>query len=315
MRDTGHWNEAFLGEKGPDYHFALDFVQTDISSEFLYQQFQACQAERDDGYCLGNACLACGACSNGEQRRAITQHQIRRAESEPYLAQLKQIESDKRRLKPLYLRLYLMLPGGRSGARRGMRPEFVEAVVFKELVSRFPEWIDNLLSVQENLFTLRANRALFPPSMMCGEHIFALKAWDVESIQQTLETLGGVCLPSFRILGVADQFAPGVYSRIDLEITLPASHFAEPRRKLETYLRSTYLPYTLQRQGNGYIVNVPDKGRKKQVLYEGYIEPGETDFVARLGVGSKFDLMAWLNLFDQPQMHYHAQIEVTQVTF
>jgi radical SAM superfamily enzyme YgiQ (UPF0313 family) len=54
MRRSGHWNGAFLGEKGPDYSFALKFVESDVSSDFLYRQYQEAQVGEDNGYCLGN---------------------------------------------------------------------------------------------------------------------------------------------------------------------------------------------------------------------------------------------------------------------
>ncbi len=52
MEERGHWNEAFLGEKGPDYPFPLEFVQTDIPPEFLYRQYQEARGA-GPGYCLG----------------------------------------------------------------------------------------------------------------------------------------------------------------------------------------------------------------------------------------------------------------------
>lgn len=305
MKRTGHWNARFLGEKGPEYTFALDFVQTDISPEFLYKQYQACQAGVDDGYCLGSDCLGCGACIDAEQRRTITRHQIRRPERGPYLAQLKHTVIDKRKLKPVYLRLYMRLAGG--------MPEFIEAVVFKELLDRYPEWIDNLLSVRESVFTTQANKAFFPPVTMGGEHIFALKAWDTKAIQQALTMPDRTSSHVFKILGWAAPFTPGTYTQLDLDICLPADHLAEPRKRLETYLRSTYLPYSLQRQDGGYVVNVAKKGRKKKVLYGGRIESSPDDFVANLNVGPKFDVMAFFKLFDRPNAYHYAKIVVSRI--
>ncbi|MFN3761708.1 MAG: B12-binding domain-containing radical SAM protein, partial [Anaerolineae bacterium] len=75
MERAGLWNDAFLGEKGPDYPFPLEFVQTDIPADFLYRQYQAARAGLDPGYCLGDAagpgrCRGCGACPDEEHRRA-----------------------------------------------------------------------------------------------------------------------------------------------------------------------------------------------------------------------------------------------------
>jgi len=40
METRGYWDVAFLGEKGPDYPFPLDFVRTGIAPAFLYRQYR-----------------------------------------------------------------------------------------------------------------------------------------------------------------------------------------------------------------------------------------------------------------------------------
>jgi hypothetical protein len=307
MKRTRHWNQGFLGDKGPEHVFALDFMSSDISSRFLYEQFLACQANADDGYCLGNRCLGCNACADVEQRRTITEHHIHQPEPTSYLAQLKRTAVAKRTLKPLYLRLYTRLAG--------VVPEFVEAMVLRELFERYPDWIDNLLSVRESLFTARTNRARYPPLAMEGESVFALKGWELESIRYDLKASCPIRLQTFDILDIVDHFAPGEYRALQLEITLPTSHFSEPRKQLEKYLRSTYLPYSLQRQDRGYIINVPPKGRKKKVLLGGHLASGKEHFVANLNVGTKFNLMSFLAQFDIPNAYHYAQVAVLKIDF
>lgn len=319
LEQIGHWNGEFLGEKPADYPFSLSFVQNGISSTFLYRQFLACQDGQDGGYCLGfdrdgsegeGHCLGCGACQDDEQRQAITGHRMGRPERFEYLAQLRQVLDAKRRLKPIYVRLRL------PASLAHTTPEFRDALVFKELLGMFPGWIDNLLAVRESLFTVRPNERAFPS--MHGETVFALKAWDTRAIIDAMQK-GGAGTDLFEIVGQEENFTPGVYRSLTLDIRLPLQHFAAPRERLEAYLRSEYLPYGLRRDNAragvsaSYQFEVPVKGRKKNLLLDGAFETDEQAFHATLTVGPRFDLMAFLNTFDMRGAHLYADICVLRV--
>ena len=225
----GHWTEAFMGEKGPDYPFALDFVRSNIPPAFLYRQYREAREGVDGGYCLGSQeregqCLACGACVSTEQRAAITAQRTPASSAGAQIADLRAIMSRKRQLEPAYVRVHV------DPRLAGALPAYLNAHLFRELLARHPELTENLLSARESLFTLSPNDRRFPP--LTGETVFALKAWDAEAMMATLG--------SSRILGLAEGFTPGTFTRIQLEIHLPARHFPDPRRHLETYLRDAY---------------------------------------------------------------------------
>jgi len=331
MEKAGYWNEAFLGKKGPDYPFALEFVESNVSDEFLYRQYQEARppsvppmrgevrADRDSGYCLGNHerpghCLGCGACLDEEQRRAITRHQIHQPERGQYLAQLREVMARKRRLQPVYFLLRL------DPWLAGVLPEFLNAFVFKELVSCYPELVDNLLAVRESLFTLRPNARRFPS--VSGETIFALKAWDVAAIETRFfraseaARSGKNLVSGFEIIGPAKGFTPGTFTRLHLDVHLPGEFFPEPRARLEQYLRSAYLPYSLRREGARYRFDLPRKALKKKILFGGFFETckgaGEDrgSFFASLDVGPKFDLMAFLQTFKGEKLFRHARLRM-----
>ena len=307
IQRAGRWNDALLGEKGPDYAFALDFVHSNIPAAFLYQQFRAAQSGVDDGYCLGATCLGCGACVDAAQRKAITKQRVRRPQGGAYLAQLKRTALDKRALKPLYLRVAL------KPALAGGKREWVEAMLFKGLLARYPAWIDRLLSVRESLFMVKPNNNKFLPTMIGGQTVFALKAWERESIRREIEATAPWEQAEFALLGLAPHFEPGVYTRLKLEMRLPTAHFGRPREHLERYLRGEHLPYSLRRQDGGYVFDIPKKGLKRKVLYSGHFELGQDEFRAALNVGVRFDLLAFLRTFGGAHNHYHAKIVVTEI--
>ena len=308
MERSGHWNESFLGEKGPDYPFALEFVESNVPAEFLYRQYRAAQSGVDGGYCLGDErpgrCLGCGACLDEEQRQAITHHQTRQPERGRYMAQLREVMARKRRLQPVYLLLHL------EPFLAGMRPEFINAFVFKGILTRYPELVDNLLAVRESLFTLHPNARRFP--VMSGETVFALKAWDVEALRGTLADSGEHIGVGFEIIGPAEGFTPGVFTRLHLDVHLPGDFFPQPRVHLEQYLRSAYLRYSLRREDIRYHFDLPRKALKKRILFGGWFEVREDGFFASLDVGPKFDLMAFLHTCGA-NLFRHAKVRVSEI--
>jgi hypothetical protein len=49
------------------------------------------------------------------------------------------------------------------------------------------------------------------------------------------------------------------------------------------------------------------------VINGGYLRATNDAFIARLQAGTKFDVMAFLNLFDIPNAYHHARIVVSKI--
>jgi radical SAM superfamily enzyme YgiQ (UPF0313 family) len=328
MEKAGHWSETFLGEKGPDYPFALAFVTSGVSDTFLYRQYQEARRhlalEVDSGYCLGSdgeagRCLGCGACADAAQRRAITHHQIRQPERRPYMAQLREVMARKRRLQPAYFLVRL------DPLLADVLPELLDAFVFRDILTHYPELVDNLLAVRESLFTIRPNDRRFPT--MGGETVFALKAWDVEALEtrfvgRTETRFFLKNLVSTQIVGPVEGFTPGAFTQLHLDMHLPGEFFPEPRARLEEYLRSAYLPYSLRREsarqhGARYRFDLPAKALKKKILFDGFFEICDDEngggLFANLNIGPKFDLLAFLRTFGEENLYRHARLEVSGI--
>lgn len=298
---AGRLDARFLGAKGPDYPFALDMVESAVPAAFLYHQYQAAAAGIDEGYCLGTQdergrCLGCGACVEPAQREAITQHRLSQPHQGPYLAALQQAVSHKQRQRPRY---YVLQVGP---VQAGLHSEWLDAWVMQRLFACCPDLEGQLLAVQESLFAAPPpkgiKRGRFPA--MGGESVFALYAWDPAALDQILACApGGTahCTPALAPRP-AEGFTPGLFSRLRLDLFLPAAPFPGARVQLDRYLQAAYVPYSLQREGEGaYRVLVSDKGAKKKVLYGGRIESDETGLRAALEIGPRFDLLALVEQF------------------
>jgi len=311
MAAHDHWNAAFLGEKPPEYPFALDFVYSGVTSRFLYAQYLRARDGIDAGYCLGSRCLACGACSDAAQREAIVGHAMRRPGS-GYLRELEAVMRAKWRLTPVYARV--RVPPEAAGAD----PAWLNAWLMRAILDRHPELADNLLSVEESLFTIKSNRRRY--ANLYGETVFALKAWDTSELVATLDNETAIpCLPAtvypLPFLRWAEGFEPGVFRQMEVRLVLPAVHFPDAGQHLRRFLQATYVPVNIRREGEGYRFDVPAKALKKRVLFEGDYRRVGDNWVIRAVVGPKFDLLAYLRSFEEPERWREALVEVIEVQF
>ncbi|HOU12859.1 MAG TPA: radical SAM protein [Anaerolineae bacterium] len=305
MEDYGQWNDAFLGEKGPEYAFPMAFVRSDVPPRFLYQQYQQALAGADAGYCLGSQCLACGACTDAAQRAAITAHAMRQPGG-TYLRDLEDVMRTKWRLKPVYARVWL------PPEVAGRDPAWINAWVMQTLLAQYPALLDNLLAVEESLFTTKDNRRRY--ANLHGETIVALKAWDtarlVEVMGRGSEGESGGVGEGVWFLGWLDRFEVGTFTRLEATIALPSAHFPDAGPQLRRFLHAAYAPVNVRRVGEGYVFDVPDKALKKKLLFAGEFTQDETTFTARLIVGPKFELLDYLRSFSEPERWREAHIEV-----
>ena len=305
---TGHLNADFVREKGPTYPFPFSFVRTAIPPSFLYRQYRLAQEGRDEGYCLGNKCLGCGACADDAQRQQLTGHAIHIPAPERYLSHLHQVVTGKRRLPIIYALMRL------SPSVSGTYPEFLNAYVMRTLLRLHPALADNLLAVRESLFTRRPLSDRFPS--LGGETVLALKGWDADALEQALGSLATAATPDVQVLRVLHtpaDFTPGTFSQARLHLHLPASAFANPRYHLEQHLRASYLPYLLHRQGTRHQIRVPPKGRKKKSLFGGWFTLNEHGIDAELEIGPRFDLLGLLRRFDIPAPEAKATIAISHL--
>lgn len=313
MEEHGFWDETFLGSKPETYAFALDFVQQAISPDFLYKKYRHAMDGIDEGYCLGEVgslggrsaaqCLGCAACTDSTTRASILEH-VMQHPGAAYLMDLTALMRSKWRLKPAYMRL--RLPPEVAG--RGV--EWLNAYVLRSLLQAYPDWTDNLLSVQESLFSTKDNRSRY--TGLYGETVFAVKAWDLTALATLTpgETFAGI-----EFLGCLDTFEPGAFQRMDVVLHLPSAHFPAAGQQLRKFLQDAYVPVNLRRDDKGYSFDISAKARKKKMLFAGHYRQDELVFEAHLSVSPKFDLLGYLRAGFEKDRWREARVEVVSVLF
>ncbi|MGD1991667.1 MAG: radical SAM protein [Anaerolineae bacterium] len=310
LEANGRLTPAFLGQKDPEYDFAFDFVRSDVSPDFLYHQFQQAQECVDEGYCLGShdapgRCLGCGACRDEAQRRAIVEHEIRSPADEAYLPHLRQLMRTKWRLDPVYA--HLRLPP----VVAGVGPEWMDAWVLRNLLVAFPMLTENLLAVEEALFTAPENRDRY--ANVHGETVYALKAWDPDGVIDALAAAEADVAPGLEVLGTAEGFVPGQVDRMRLSLVLPKVYFPNAGQQLRDVLREAYVPCNLRREGAGYQFDLPARALKKRILFEGRYEEVDDGYRMDLVVSPKFDLLAFLRAFEVAERYRLADVAVSEL--
>jgi hypothetical protein len=308
MVEHGHWNAAFLGEKGPDYAFPLPFVRPRVDPAFLYQQYQQAEACVDEGYCLGDHCLRCGACADEDQRRAITTHAIAQPEDPGYLRRLRDLMRDKWRLDPHHVRARL------PAVVAGTDPAWMNAWAMRRLLAAYPALANILLSVQESVFSVGENRDRY--AGFYGQTVLALRAWDAEWLAEVLTAPPQAPVADgLEILGPAADFEPGVFARARLALRLPQASFPRAGRALVEFLRASYVPCNVRGRDGGYVLDLPAKALKKRVVFAGHYHQAEGETVIELTVSPKFDLREYLRSFPEPAHYRRARVQVSELTW
>jgi radical SAM superfamily enzyme YgiQ (UPF0313 family) len=267
--------EPPMGERNP-----FPFVRRTVAVPFLKERWKDACEYRDKGYCLGEACFVCGACSTPEEQGGLVNHPRVQDISGDDIETLARMDAQKRQLVPLYR--VVNLPDAYSGHQ----PAYVNAELMRHLLRHHPDLMENLLSVEEALFTAGDNDERFlVPS---GQTVAAFRAWDRKALGSTLAAasplIGGE---------VGAGFQPGVFSKASclLHTALLPRDVAQSASK---WLTSLHLPHTLCRAGEGWRLDLSPVALKKKMIYACSVQPNDGGTCISLDCSSKLALREWL---------------------
>lgn len=251
------WDESWVQPKPAKHRFTFDFVETAVTPKFLYQQFEKAQVNRDSGYCLGEACLTCGACRSKAERNGLTRRERTPAIPLGAAAALDTLVRNKQRLPLLYCRVRLGAPFTLNSA------DWASARLLQLLLECMPGEADNLLAVEEALFTAPGNRERFP--IPAGETVLALKAWDLRRLSAKLSEVAARAENAgsdLAILEILSQFMPGTFATATWSIS-STGRAPEMEAVLAAWLKEMHLPFTLRRIATGACFELAPAARRK----------------------------------------------------
>lgn len=256
------------------------FVKRVVDPAFLQQRWEDACENRDKGYCLGQSCFACGACSTPEETNNLVRHPRVQDITDADMGALARIDAAKRQLVPLYR--YVDLPDAYSGHQA----EYVNAELMRYLLQQHPELMDNLLSAEEALFTAGDNDERFwVPS---GQTVVAFRAWDRKVLVSTLAAASPLIGSE-----VPAGFQPGCFSKASclLHTALLPRDVAQSASK---WLNTLHLPHTLCRADEGWRLDLAPAAAKKKTIYLLSLQPVEGGTRVTLECSSKLALREWL---------------------
>lgn len=255
------------------------FIHRPVSDAFLQQRWEDACAYRDKGYCLGQTCSACGACGTAEEKKRLVSHPKTQEITGEDIESLARSDAEKRQLAPLCR--VVNLPEAYSGHSSA----YVNAQLMRQLLCQCPGLLDNLLSVEEALFTAGDNEERFlVPS---GATVMAFRAWDRAALVQALATMAPLIAGA-----VPAGFQPGAFQEASclLHTALLPRDVAQSASQ---WLNALHLPHTLCRSGEGWRLDLAPAALKKRALYACTVQPVEGGSCVSLDCSSKLALRAW----------------------
>jgi hypothetical protein len=233
-----------------------------VSDAFLTERWQAAQQALDGGYCLGTACLGCGACADAAERGSITDRVRTPPVRDATIAAVTRLEAEKRRMAPVFLRA--SLPDDYAGHS----PQWVSASLLRDLLTRAPSLMENLLAVDEAVFAFGDNPERLP--VPAGETVVMLKGWDAAALVQSLVLAAGAGLQLAPL--PSGTFTPGAFARATWELHTSA----DPRtaaQQASLWLNELHQRHMLRRDGAHWRIDFAPVAARRGYVRELTVHP------------------------------------------
>jgi hypothetical protein len=285
---AGLWTAASVAPKPRTHEFPFAFVRTPVTPDFLYAQYEATLAASDRGYCLGDACQGCGACSTPAERAGLTTHPRAPQVPRTAVAKVGELTRAKQRLPAVYRRVRL------SAEFAGRGPAWVSARLLQAYLAARPEEVENVLSIDEWLFTgTAAARARFPQP--AGLTVVALRAWRPEAIPERLD---GGDAAAVTWLGAIEACETGGFAAASWHLAV-AGALGPVAAVTEAWLRAAHLAFTLRRDGAASRFELAPAARRKRIVSALSCRPTAAGVELELALHPKADLRALITALER----------------
>jgi len=241
---------------------AFPFVRRAVSETFLKDRWDAAVHALDGGYCLGAACLGCGACADAAERQVLTHRNRSPHVTEATVAAVARIEAEKQRLAPIFLRAVL------PAEFAGHSPAWVASRLMQILLMRRPDQTDNLLAIEEVLFSAGENADKLP--VPAGETVLSFKAWDPAALGAAVASAESGELALAPLPTAA--FKPGGFARATWVVRTRTAP-RDAAQQASAWLKELHLPHTLCRDQEEWRIGLAPAATKKRCVYELAVHP------------------------------------------
>jgi hypothetical protein len=322
LEEQGHLSQELLGEKSEADSFPLEFIQYEGKEQLipsklyeLYTQakqainaFQAETAEPKRS--RGNLHISL-ATKTGSDLSATSGNKRKTVNAKDFSNLIKA----KQKLLPLYGRF--ILPATCAGASF----EWLNTWLLQEICNDFPTLVSNLLSSRENHFSAlweKKNKLYWH-----GETVFALRAWDQESLARTLDA-GHTFSGQTRFSGWLNEYTPGLFQNAEIIFQIQLPGLSDFMNRLSQFCTQNHIPVTLKRTATGYSMQISNNYYKKKFIYSGEVclapaspasHPEKELFTGSLQVGAKFDFISFWSFMTGQAGSVSYPCQVNQLRF
>ena len=279
---AGLLGAEFLSEKGEGWRPPLPFLDPGRDSDLLRAEYLEARAGRDRPACLGEGCRDCGACEDAGARAFIARHRVA-PPAEGLIDRITRLTAAKAAFRPVYAEVDL--PAGLSGSTEAYKG----AYVLKELGRLVPGSEQSVFEAREALFCRGGAFGL--GEGFSGKTVFALYGPRPSRVAEIAAAAGFAVLPAG-----PDRGAPALL-RIEAEVGFPPGGTESGRilASFREWLAEARIACTESRRGSARVFTVAAKDLRKGYLLAAELEEGPEGFIARLGLGPKARLEAWLS--------------------
>ena len=231
---------------------SFPFVVRAVSEAHLRQRWEAARQFIDSGYCLGDRCAGCGACRNADERDSVTTHARASVIPVSAIEAVARAEAEKRRLIPVCLNVEL------PDDFAGRSPGWVSARLMQTWLTRHTELIENVLSVEECLFSSGTDDGRLP--VPAGKTAVALKAWDTRAALEILTA------PGEPFQATRAPKTPTAFLRASWQLFTAAAP-RDAAQSASAWLNGLRLPHTLRRDGEAWRIELAPAALKKKCVF------------------------------------------------
>jgi radical SAM superfamily enzyme YgiQ (UPF0313 family) len=295
---AGLLGDEFPGEKGGTWAPPLSFALGDRGA--LLSAYRLAAEGRDRRPCLGidelspGSCERCGACDDPDDVGRLTGHAIAGAggSGAETASRIARIVEAKRRLPTLVVRVELPESLGRATA------EYRASWLARLIASKAPRESRAVLELSDALFGDRSSGGAKGRPLggvvdrYWGRTLYAISCPDLAMARTAALKAGLVAY---------DESSD--FSRVEIEVSLPASFAVAARKALYEWLEAERVDVVETRRGGARRLECSAGSAKKRVLYSAELLEGEAQagsapsgpsFVAKLVAGPKASIADWL---------------------
>jgi hypothetical protein len=276
---------TLLAAKARDFKPPLAFIEDDFRHAALWSHYTAAIGFQDRASCFGGRCSACAACTDGEEREAMTGHRIEGPRQKSgYLRDLAAITLEKGRFASILIEA--RIPEELAFADTAYRISWL----CRSLFSADQTAASLVFEIKESLFVPGSafGTTILPGIGRFGISLFSVFGPSKERLAALLTRLGAQ-IPGLKVVENANP------SEAALNIRFQGIRLDFLGKAMADWLGAT-LPYTVKKTESAWRFEIPPSARGRKSVYAAQAQRSEGVCIALIQGGQRMDMGSLMQL-------------------